>query len=305
MVGPGGYPDFLIVGAPRTGTTFMFDYLGEHPQIFVPPRKEPQFFATDLDSGSDLDSLSFMRDRDAYLGLFRNARPDQLTGEASTWYLFSRAAAGNIHAVNPDARIIVMLRHPVQMLYSLHGRRIYGGSEDLLDFAEALEAEPDRRAGQRIPKQARNVKALQYREVGRYADQVERYFDTFGRQQVHVVLFEDFVADPPGTYRAVLEFLGVEPEFVPRFRIVNAGAARRSQRLHQLLLRPGIIAAARRVLPARLRPAAGRLWDRVNTRPQRRPPLDPGLASQLREELLPDIQRLGVLLGRDLTAVWR
>ena len=119
----------------------MFDYLGRHPQVYAPPRKEPQFFATDLDSGSYLDSLTFMRDTDEYLTMFAGARPDQLTGEGSTWYLYSREAARNIHAANPQARIIVMLRHPVQMLYSLHGRRLYGGSEDLPSFGDALAAE--------------------------------------------------------------------------------------------------------------------------------------------------------------------
>jgi hypothetical protein len=177
-------PDFFIVGAPRSGTTFMFDYLGAHPQIYAATRKEPQFFATDLDSGSYLDSVTFVRDRDEYLALFAGARPDQLAGEGSTWYLYSKEAASNIHAANPDARIIAMLRHPVEMLYSLHGRRLFGGSEDLPDFADALAAEGDRRHGRRIPPRARNVKALFYREVGRYSEQVERYLKTFGPDRV-------------------------------------------------------------------------------------------------------------------------
>ena len=112
----GRYPDYLIVGAPRSGTTFMFDYLGEHSQIFNSARKEPNFFATDLDSGSYLDSLSFMRDRDQYRALFAGARADQLAGEASTWHIYSKHAASNIRSANPNARIIIMLRHPVEML---------------------------------------------------------------------------------------------------------------------------------------------------------------------------------------------
>ncbi len=298
------YPDYLIVGAPRTGTTFMFDYLAEHPQIHNAARKEPQFFATDLDSGNYMDSLTFMRDRDEYLALFDGARSDQIVGEASTWYLYSRAAAGNIHAANPDARIIIMLRHPVQMLYSLHGRRYYAGSEDIADFGAALDAEADRRAGRRIPPRVRNVTALYYRDVGRYAEQVERYLDTFGRDQVHVVLFEDFIADPAAAYRGVLEFLGVDPSFRPEFRVVNAAAARRSQRLQQLLLSPRVIRVARAVIPVGLRPRVGRLWDSLNSRGQKRVALDPEVASGLRAELLPDIERLGALLGRDLAAMW-
>ncbi len=305
-VGQGGarYPDYLIVGAPRSGTTFMFDYLGGHPQIYNSPRKEPQYFATDLDSGSYLDSLTFMRDREEYLELFSAARPDQLTGEASTWYLYSKVAAANIKAANPSARIIIMLRHPVEMLYSLHGRRLYGGSEDLASFEEALAAEDDRRAGRRIPARARNVTALFYRDVGRYAPQVERYLDAFAAEQVHIVLFDDFIRDPAGAYRDVVEFLGVDPSFRPEFQVVNAGAARRSWRLQQALLAPRNVRVARMLIPARRRPRVGRLWDALNSRSQRRAPLDPLAAARLRAELLPDIERLGVLLDRDLAALW-
>lgn len=301
----GRYPDFLIVGAPRSGTTFMFDYLGEHPQIYNSARKEPNFFATDLDSGSYLDSLSFMRERDEYVALFAGARPDQLAGEASTWYLYSKAAASNIRSANPLARIIIMLRHPVEMLYSLHGRRLYGGSENLPDFADALAAEGDRRLGRSIPPRARNVTALFYRDVGRYSEQVERYLDTFGRDGVHIGIFDDFIRDPAAAYRSVLKFLAVDPDFKPDFRVINAGASRRSWRLQQTMLSPRIVRLARAVIPPPVRPLVGRIVDGVNSRPQERPQLDPVVAADLREELLPDIVRLGELIGRDMEAIWR
>lgn len=297
-------PDFVIPGAPRSGTTFMHEYLAQHPQIFMSPIKEPNHFATDLDSGSYLDSVTFMRDRERYLALYQDARPDQLTGEASTWHLYSKDAAANIRAANPDTRVVIMLREPVAMLHSLHLRRVYGGSEDLDRFEDALDAESDRRAGRRIPPRARNVKAFWYRDVGRYSEQVERYFDAFGRDQVLVLLFEEFRADPARAYRAVLEFLGVDPEFEPDFRVVNAGLARRSWRLQQLLLSPHVVRAARFAVPVRLRPAVGRTWDRINSRGERPAPLDPAVARRLREELQPDVDRLATLLGRDLSSIW-
>ena len=234
----------------------------------------------------------------------REARPDQLTGEASTWHLYSEDAAANIKASNPDTRIVIMLREPVAMLHSLHLRRVYGGSEDLKRFEDALAAESDRRAGRRIPVRARNVKALLYREVGSYSEQVERYFEAFGRDQVLVLLFEEFRADPARAYRAVLEFLGVDPEFHPDFQVVNAGLSRRSWRLQQLLLSPHVVRAARFVVPVRLRPAVGRTWDRINSRGERPAPLDPAVARRLREELQPDVDRLAGLLGRDLSSIW-
>jgi hypothetical protein len=298
------YPDFLIVGAPRCGTTFLYEFLKAHPQIFMSEWKEPQFFATDLDSGSYLDSLTFLRDTDRYLQLFADARPDQIRGEGSTWYLYSRDAARNIHAVNPDARIIAMLRNPVQMLYSLHGRRVYGGSEDLRRFEEALAAEADRKRGERLPARPRNVKALFYREVGSYAGQLERYIATFGREKVHIIIFEELRASPTGAYRAALEFLGVDPDFEPDLRPVNESVERRFWRLQQLLLSPRAVRLGRALVPVRARPYVGRAWDAVNSRGQKRDPLDARVARKLHAELLPDMIRVGELIGRDVTSIW-
>ena len=242
--------------------------------------------------------------RDQYEALYDGARPDQLTGEASTWHLYSREAATNIKSNNPATRIVIMLREPVAMLHSLHLRRVYGGSEDLKSFEEALAAEDDRRAGRRIPPKARNVKALFYRDVGRYSGQVERYLDAFGKDQVLVIFFEEFRKDPATAYRSVLEFLGVDADFKPNFEVVNAGMARRSWRLQQLLLSPTVLKTARTVIPVRMRPAVGRTWDRINSRGEKPAPLDPKVAVALRDELQPDVERLQTLLGRDLSSLW-
>ena len=298
------HPDFLIVGAPRCGTTFMYEYLNQHPRVFMSPIKEPNHFATDLDSGNYLDSISFMRDRQRYLALFSDARPDQLTGEASTWHLYSKAAAANIKAANPAARIVIMLRDPVEMMYSLHERRMYGGSEHLRRFEDALAAEADRRVGRQVAPQARNVKGLLYRDVARYATQVERYFDTFGRERVHVIVFDDFRADPASAYRRTLEFLGLDATFQPRFEVVNPALERRNLRLHQLAMSRPVQRTARLVLRGPLGPAVGRAWNALSTRGKRRRPLDPALAARLRDELRDDVSRLSELLGRDLLALW-
>ena len=282
----------------------MHEYLDQHPSIYMSPIKEPNHFATDLDSGSYMDSVTFMRDHQRYLDLYAAARPDQLTGEASTWYLYSHDAAANIKANNPATRVVAMLREPVSMLHSLHLRRVYGGSEDLKVFEEALGAESDRRQGRRIPAKARNAKALFYRDVGRYSSQVERYLDAFGKDQVLVVFFEEFRKDPAASYRQVLEFLGVDPNFEASFEVVNAGMARRSQRVQQMLLSPPVVRTARAVIPKRMRPAVGKTWDRINSRGEKPAPLDPKVARALREELQPDVERLEKLLGRDLSSLW-
>jgi hypothetical protein len=298
------YPDFYIVGAPRCGTTFMYEYLRQHPQIFMPDNKEPNFMCSDLDSGSYLDGLSFMRDDAAYRALFRDAPAGALTGEASTWYLYSESAAARIRHLRPDARIIIMLRDPVQMLYSLHGRRVYGGSEDLTEFADALDAEADRREGRRISPRARNVKALFYRDVGSYSRQVERYLDTFPAEQVRVIIFEEFIKDVATAYTDTLRFLGVDTGVHPTFEVVNAGVERRSQRLRQLMLTPIVVRLAKAVIPPRLRPRVGPIVDALTSKELHRPPLDAAVRTRLQGELRSDVRRLDAVLGRNVSAIW-
>ena len=155
-------------------------------------------------------------------------------GESSVWYLFSRRAAAEIKAFNPDSRIIIMLRDPVEMLHSLYYQYRCDGNEQLPTFDQALGAEADRRAGKRIARQAYFVQGLLYREVVRYADQVRRYFDVFGRDRVRVIIYDDFVLDAAGTYRDTLEFLEISSSRLDNvFKVVNPSrpsGARNSRR---------------------------------------------------------------------------
>jgi hypothetical protein len=282
----------------------MYEYLDQHPAIFMSPRKEPGYLCPDLDSGSYLDSLSFMRDEERYLELFARAPEGTITGEATTWYLYSKAAATRIEQVNPDARIVIMLRDPAEMLYSLHGRRLYGGSEDLARFEDALDAEADRRQGRRIPERARNVTALFYRDVGRYHDQVRRYLEAFGSERVHIIIFEEFREDTSAAYRNALEFLEVDASFEPDFAVVNANAARRSQRLRHLMLSPAVVRGARFLIPRRLHPRVGPIIDALTTKQVSRLPLAPATREKLKGELRDDVVRLSSLIGRDLVSRW-
>ena len=123
-------PDFFIVGAPKCGTTSMFHYLRQHPQIFMPDNKEPHYFGKDLIKMSD----EFIDNEDEYLNLFKDAKSDQKLGEASTFYLYSKSAYKEIKEYNPDAKIIIMLRNPIDFLHSLHSQLLFSGYEDELDF---------------------------------------------------------------------------------------------------------------------------------------------------------------------------
>src|SRR5438093_448879 len=138
-------PDFFIVGAPKCGTTAMYAYLRQHPQIFMPFHKEPLFFGSDLTTRYGRMSL------EEYLALFADASRGQRIGEASAWYLYSATAAAEIKAFAPDAQIVVMLRDPVEVMRAQHSQLLFNMQETLTSFAEALAAEADRRAGRRLP----------------------------------------------------------------------------------------------------------------------------------------------------------
>jgi hypothetical protein len=297
--GPARFPDFFLVGAPKCGTTALYRWLRAHPDVYMPELKEPHFFGSDL----EWRNRAPFGEED-YLALFRDVRDEHRVGEASTFYLYSRRAAAEIHARQPEARILVMLREPVETMYALHAERVFGGNEDIADFREALAAEPERKAGGRIPPLVRLVQGLFYRDVVAFAEQVERYFDTFGRARVHVILFEDFTRDPEGSYAEVCRFLDVDASFRPEFAPANPAKTPRSEWVRDLLVDRDVPGKAlvRRVLPLQARYRIVRALVRANTRERDRAPLDPALRRALRAELRPGVERLAALLERDLSA---
>jgi hypothetical protein len=291
-------PDFFIVGAFKAGTTSLYRSLRQHPQVFLPFHKEPMFFGADL-----TPRYERMSERQ-YLALFEEAREDQCAGEASPWYLYSRTAAEEIRHFAPSARIIVMLRNPVDVMHAQHSQLLFNRREDLTDFAEALRAEADRRAGRRIPTGALRPEALFYRHSVRFAEQLERYLGAFGRDRIHVIVFDDFVADTAAAYRAVLDFLGVDPDFNADLAVQNENRRARLGLAHRLAFRPP--GPLRRLVPLLRRSAKiHRLRDRLvalDSRPASRAELDAELRRSLTRELAPEIDRLGNLIGRDLSA---
>jgi Sulfotransferase family len=290
-------PDFFIVGAFKCGTTALFDYLRQHPQVFMPFHKEPLFF------GDDLTRRYGRMTEEQYLDLFREAAPGQRVGEASAWYLYSTSAAREIAAFSPGAQIIVMLRNPVDVMYAEHSQLLFTAQEDLADFGAALDAEPARRRGERLPPGPIRVETLYYRHSVQFASQLRRYFDLFGRDRVHVILFNDFVGQTPAVYRGILEFLGVDPSFQADFAVQNPNKRVRFAALQRLIYQPPgplvrVVPWLRRFpLFHRLRSAALRL----NSSPTRRPPMDAALRERLLGEMAPEIGELGELIGRDLS----
>lgn len=289
-------PNFFIVGAPKSGTTALATYLKAHPDIFMPARKELGYFGSDLTY-----TKIFIRDPDEqrYLDHFAGWRNEARAGEASVWYLYSRRAAAEIRAFSPAARIIIMLRNPVDVLYSNYHQLIHNENEDIPSFEEALAAEPDRMAGRRQPKRAMLLEALYYRDTVRFAEQVERYLEVFGRERVHITLFDDFQRDTARAFRAVLAFLEVDPEFTTNFAVINPNKRARSTAFRHLYTSAPFRAAARRF--PRL---AGWIYSPIralNTEFVPRAPMRPETRLLLTRDLAPEVGRLEALIDRDLS----
>jgi hypothetical protein len=298
-------PNFFIVGAPKGGTTALNQYLSSHSDVFI-STKEMHHFGSDLKFGPQF----YRRDLKAYLAEFEGWDGQTRVGETSVWYLYSQRAAAEIKAFNPEARIIIMLREPVATLYSLYHQFSCDGNEHLRTFEEALAAEDDRRAGRRIARQSYFPQGLVYRSITRYTDQVKRFFDAFGRERVHVIIYDDFAADTPGVYRKTLDFLGVCPSRVDSkidFGVINGNQMAKSPALRAILQDPlvrGTAIALRSRLPKPVFAViqkAGLKLSSFNVRAKKRLELAPELQCSLRREFAPEVERLSDLLGRDLT----
>jgi len=199
-------PNFFIVGAPKSGTTALSEYLREHPNVFMCHPKEPFYFATDFPKYAS----SHVKTEEQYVELFNKANKDQyMIGEASAIYLYSEQAIQNIRVFSPEAKIIVMLRNPVDLVYSMHSQLLYSRDEDVIEIQKAWELTSERKQGLRIPKLCRDRKSLYYDEVAKLGSQLERLMKIFPNEQIKIIFAEDFFNNTKAVYQDVLEYLGV------------------------------------------------------------------------------------------------
>lgn len=297
-------PNFFIVGAPKCGTTALHRYLSPHPNIFLSRLKEPHYFAKDLGTYPAVKTL------EQYQALFADRRPEHTcVGEASVYYLRSTVAVQNIRDYNPDARLVAMLRNPVEMVYSLHSQLLYWGEESEPDFETAWRLQPRRREGHDLPPRSREPSLVQYGAIGRLGSQVERMLAIFPREQVHLIVYDDFAASPQASYDAVLRFLDVPHDGRNRFPRVNDNKRARLGWLGHLIRKPP--PGLRRTYRRFKRTIGAGAFDAVkreivtrNTVKERRSPLSPEFRAELVEEFRGEVALLSRLLDRDLSH-WR
>jgi sulfotransferase family protein len=302
---PHHVPNLFIVGGPRCGTSALFRLLAQHPEVSVSYPKETYYFCVDFHEESDRyagNGMRFpIRSEAHYLSLFSDLSRT-IVAEATPAYLYSRVAAARISAFNPDARILAIVRDPVALLQSLHAKMVSQGQEDLRDFRKAIEAEPARRAGRRLPSGLFWPSALFYSEWVRFGEQIERYQQAFPAGRVKTLVYDDFKHDNVSTYADVVGFLGLNA-FRPEFRKVNE---------HRLPRYPGLSRAASRVgdlwfknlVPFRTRRRLKRALLKTNLKPASHAPLDQSFRRELIAQFRPEVEALGRVIQRDLVRAW-
>lgn len=203
-------PNFFIVGAPKCGTTSLYHYLDQSNDIFFSKIKEPEFFCFDgdFDKFYNIERITkkHVLDLESYKALFDEAQSELIRGEASPTYLYSSCAPRKIYDLIPDAKIVVMLRNPINRAFSHYMHNIHMGLEELCTFEEAIRAE-----NERIKQNWAFY--WHYLRMGMYSEQLVRYFDYFSIEQIKVIIFDDFVSDPVAVVRDVCNFLCVNENF--------------------------------------------------------------------------------------------
>jgi hypothetical protein len=285
-------PNFIVIGAAKAGTTALYWYLAEHPAVFMSPVKETNYFAYGLDAGGrlvygDPDVHRFpVKSLGDYEQLFADVGGAVAVGEASPIYLECPQAANRIRERLPGARIICSLRQPVERAYSdylMYLRRRGRRFDPVRELnATAGWARPDSR----------------WMQVSRYAQQLERYFEAFPREQIHVLLIDDFKPSPLGAVQDVYRFVNVDPTFAPDFDTPHApGGMPASTMLEGFFTSGAIVSAVKPWVPVR----AANWIRRLRTRNMRKPPvLPPSLKQELTAHFRDDIARTSQLIGRSL-----
>ncbi|MEB3309869.1 MAG: sulfotransferase [Snowella sp.] len=289
-------PNFLIVGAAKAGTTALHTYLQQHPQIYMTPDKETNFFAFEGQTlnfqgiGDEAINQFSITNLATYQDLFAGVTSEIAIGEACPLYLYHPKAPHNIAQSLPDARLIIILRNPVDRAYANYLHLIRDDREPEKDFAQALQAEPER-----IEKNWEWF--WHYVQLGYYGQQVKRYYDLFDKSQIRVYLYEDLVKHSDWLIQDLFTFLQVDTSFQPDMSIrPNKSGVPKNPLLHQLLTKPNPIKSLLKPLfPAKMR-------QKIQHNNLETPKLSAEVRQSLTALYQEDLLQCQALIGRDLSA---
>jgi hypothetical protein len=307
-----------IVGAPRCGTTSLARYLKEHPAVCFSRIKEPHYFSKLELNGQSDEALRSLIERDYLDRYFKDRADAELLAEGSVSYLYAADRMEPILRLWPEARFIIAVRNPLEMVPSLHRRLLFTGDETVRDFEEAWGLVGERRQGRQIPQTCVDPRLLDYEAVGSIGKHAAQFVDAVGAERCLFVVFDDFVADPAGQYRRLLEFLGMPDDGRSSFKAHRPSKQSRIGWLQRVLMRPPHAVRAhlagvrhgpqftgnRAGLPKRVRKFARKARKRLlilNSAPAARSEVPEGMRQIMRDAFAEDVAQLGRLAGRDLS----
>ena len=283
-------PNFFIVGQTRSGTTSFQDELDQHPDIYFLKPEWPK-------GKGHFGWVSDYKDDDEYLEQFADVNNERRIGERCNAYLYCPYTAERIKQFSPNAKIIMILRNPIDTMYSLHSSLLYRSTvEHIVDFEEALAAEPMRKK-ENLESPNKHDPRLLYHEVVKYHTQVKRYFDTFGKENVKVIIFDDYTKNKSTILKETLEFLEMSVDANIEYLNTNPSRKYRNRQIHQIMMENkfGIRGVLRKI------PFTDKMYRKINNPPSKREKLNSMLKKKLQDELEPEIIKLSLVLNRDLT----
>ncbi len=289
-------PHFLIVGAAKSGTTALHTYLNQHPQVYMTPEKETNFFAFEGETlqfqgpGDEAINTFSITQLERYRAEFEEAEPSSILGEACPLYLYHPSAPDRIQSYIPDTKLIVILRRPIERAYANYLHLVRDGREPHRDFAKALEDE-----SKRIHNNWEWF--WHYIQQGFYSSQLQRYFDRFPENQLKVYLYEDLTHNPQALLQDIFNFIGVDPSFLPDMSVrPNKSGMPKNEFMHRLLTQPNPLKAVLKPLfPEGIR-------QKIQHNNLGKPKLETQVQQSLLELYREDILRCEALIKRDLSS---
>jgi len=293
-------PNFFIVGAPKCGTTSLFYYLTQHPNFYGTGIKEPHFLC------EDFPKLRRIKTWEAYEKLYTWVEPQhQVIGEASMTYMYSEVALQHIVDINPDSRIIYIVRNPADLLYSWYSQMLKTMNEEERDFARAWALQEERAAGRSLPERCNEPFFLQYRRVGQLGERLQNLQRYFPIENIHVVFNDDLRNKTAETYAEVLKFLELPPYTEVDFSVLNTRQIQRSKLLGRFIEYCVASSLGRTFTRIKRKFRMGKLdvaqmMRELNMKTPKQQELSPELRRIILDDLREDIQLLSKLTGRNL-----
>lgn len=286
-------PHFLIVGAPKCGTTALHHYLSQHPEVNTAP-KEIHFFGEDLNYTATRPTL------EEYQSYFKSKG---INGDASVWYLYSDSIFDELKELGIQPKIIIMLRNPVEIAYALHSQNIADANEDVLSFEDALSLENDRKKGNQLPKNVDPPRTVFYRDTAITSHRILKFQEAVGRENVWIGLQEDLKKDAAKLIYEIEIFLSLPHFNKYNFEKINVNKTVKNPQLNRLIKKSGDTKKAlfRVIVP--VKSWRKKMIDKLyfgNLQEEKRVPMSENTNQSLQAEFKNEVSKLCEITGRDL-----